>query len=136
MARIKSYAKGSRAERELAHFLNHKDFAVLRVPSSGGFLSPLDVVAARKGLLMAFEIKSHAKKPKLRGEQLKQFSSWCQKAGAMGFVAWRRTESDDAEPLSASRRWMFLRIEDARQNRYDDENWMERDMLLRAMGVE
>lgn len=135
---IKTYSKGSRAERELAHFLNHKSFGVLRVPSSGGFLSPLDIVAIRKGLVLAFEIKSHTKKPRLKRDQLERFSGWCRKAGAMGFVAWRRTkpDSEDDEPLSASNRWMFLRIEDAEQGRYENENWMERDMLISALGVE
>ena len=133
---IKTYSKGSRAERELAHFLNHKGFATLRVPSSGGFLSPLDVVAIKNGLVLAFEIKSHKTKPRLRKEQLKAFSDWCKKAGAMGFVAWRRTEASENEVLDASRRWLFLRTEDASNSRYEDDNWIERDMLLRAMGVE
>jgi Holliday junction resolvase len=134
---IKTYSKGSRAERELAHFLNHKGFATLRVPSSGGFLSPLDIVAIRRGLVLAFEIKSHIKKPKLKKDQLERFGDWCRKAGAMGFVAWRRTEpSHENETLTASNRWMFLGMEDAEKNAYEDKNWVERDMLLRALGVE
>jgi len=133
---IKTYSKGSRAERELAHFLNYKGFATLRVPSSGGFLSPLDVVAIRNGLVLAFEIKSHAKKPRLRKDQLGRFSEWCSKAGAMGFVAWRRTIPKENEDLTASNRWLFLRIDDAHANKYDDENWIERDLVLRALGVE
>ncbi|RLI97260.1 MAG: Holliday junction resolvase, partial [Candidatus Aenigmatarchaeota archaeon] len=88
---VKTYSKGSRAERELAHFLNHRGFATLRVPSSGGFLSPLDIVAIRNGLVLTFEIKSHKVKPRLRKEQLEAFSKWTRKAGAMGFLAWRRT---------------------------------------------
>lgn len=134
---IKAYSKGSRAERELAHFLNHKGFATLRVPSSGGFLSPLDVVAIRRGQILAFEIKSHAKKPKLKKDQLDRFTEWCEKANALGFVAWRRTTSDNDEALSASQRWMFLPIESAKRNDYADINWVERDVLfLKVFGIE
>jgi len=133
---IKAYAKGSRAERELAHFLNDKQFAVLRVPSSGGFLSPLDIVAIRRGVVLAFEIKSHRVRPRLRKEQITAFMEWCRKAGALGFVAWRRGDAEGEERLSASMRWMFLRAEDADAGRYDSENWIERDRLLMALGVE
>jgi Holliday junction resolvase len=134
---IKAYSKGSRAERELAHFLNHKGFATLRVPSSGGFLSPLDVVAIRRGQILAFEIKSHAKKPRLKRDQLERFTEWCTKANALGFVAWRRTSSDNDEPLSASQRWMFLPIENAQKNDYADISWVERDVLfLKVFGIE
>ncbi len=132
---IKTYSKGSRAERDLAHFLNDKGFATLRVPSSGGFLSPLDIVAIRKGLIFAFEVKSHKVKPRLRKEQLAAFTGWCRKAGAMGFVAWRRTEGSGDEILTASNRWLFLRMEDAEAGNYGDENWIERDQLLRFFGV-
>jgi Holliday junction resolvase len=134
---IKTYSKGSRAERDLAHFLNNKGFATLRVPSSGGFLSPLDVVAIKGGQVIAFEVKSHAKKPKLKKDQLERFSEWCGKAGAMGFVVWRRTSSENDEPMSASQRWLFLPIENARNNDYSDESWVERDvLLLRVFGIE
>jgi len=132
---IKTYAKGSRAERELAHFLNHKGFAILRVPSSGGFLSPLDIVAIRRGLVLAFEIKSHKKKPRLKKQQLSSFTEWCRRAGAMGFVAWRRTDTNE-EKLTPSSRWLFLRAEDAEHGEYDNDRWIERDMLLGALGVE
>jgi len=134
---LKTYSKGSRAELELAHFLNHKGFATLRVPSSGGFLSPLDVVAIRRGQVLAFEIKSHAKKPRLNKDQLERFSAWCEKANAIGFVAWRRTTSEDTKPLSASQRWLFLPIENARKNDYSDEQWVERDVLfLNVFGID
>ena len=134
---LNAYSKGSRAERELAHFLNHKGFATLRVPSSGGFLSPLDVVAIRKGQVLAFEIKSHAKKPRLKKDQLERFSGWCKKANAFGFIVWRRTSSEDNEPLSASQRWLFLPIESAEKNDYSEERWVERDILfLKVFGIE
>ena len=119
---MKTYAKGSRSERELLHFLNSRGFAVSRVPSSGGFLSPLDVVAIKKGLILAFEIKAWNKKPKIGRKQLVGLREWCDKAGAVGLIAWRTTG-----------KWLFLRLEDAEQNRYEDENWMEMNMLLNAL---
>ncbi len=130
---MKTYAKGARTERELLHFLNHIGCAVLRVPSSGGFLSPVDIVAIKNGKILAFECKAWSKKPKLKKQQLRAFSEWCRKAGAMGFVAWRRTHSE--EKLTASGRWLFLRVEDAEQNKYKDEYWIERDILLRILGL-
>ena len=133
---IKTYSKGSRAERDLAHFLNHKGFATLRVPSSGGFLSPLDVLAIKNGQALAFEIKSHLKKPRLAKDQLERFSDWCSRANAMGFVVWRKTESVNGEELTNSSRWLFLPIENAKKNEYGDENWFERDTLLKIMGIE
>ena len=119
---MKTYAKGSRSERELLHLLNSRGFAVSRVPSSGGFLSPLDVVAIKKGLILAFEIKAWSKKPKIDRKQLASFREWCDKAGAVGLIAWRTTG-----------RWLFLRLEDAENDSYEDENWMEMGLLLKAL---
>lgn len=133
---VKAYAKGSRAERELAHFLNDKGFATIRVPSSGGFLSPLDMVAIRKGQTIAFEVKNHKIKPRLSKSQAKSFSEWCKKAGVTGFVVWRRTEPIGDEVLTNSTRWKFLRIEDALNSDYSDEKWFDRNFLLRWLNVE
>ncbi len=129
---MKTYAKGSRAEREILHYLNHKGFSCVRVPSSGGFISPLDVLAIKKGLILAFEIKNHKTKPRLNKKQLSSFSEWCRRAGALGFVAWRRTTPPN---LTASERWLFLRINDAEQGNYEDDNWIERNMLLNALDI-
>lgn len=119
---MKTYSKGVRAERELLHFLNYKGFACVRQASSGGFLTPVDIVAIKGGLIIGIECKSHKTKPKLEKKQLKRFKEWCDRAGALGFLAWRREG-----------KWLFLRIQDAEQNLYDDENWFEMDSLLEVL---
>jgi len=122
---LKTYSKGARGERELLHFLNHKGFAVSRAPSSGGFLTAIDIVAIKKGLILGIECKAHQKKPRINKLQLQRFREWINKAGAIGLIAWRTPEP----------RWKFLRLEDAENNRYEDENWIERDVLLNALGI-
>jgi Holliday junction resolvase len=120
---IKSYAKGSRFERDLIHFLNYKGFAVARVPSSGGFLSPLDIIAIKKGLVVAIECKAWDKLPKLDKAQLSHFREWIDKAHAIGFVAWKKPGG----------KWLFLRIEDAEANNYAEENWLPMENVLNAL---
>lgn len=119
---MKAYSKGVRAERELLYFLNHKGFSVCRVPSSGGFLSPVDIVALKKGLILAIECKAHSSKPRLAKKQLASMRAWCDKAGAVGLIGWRTTG-----------KWLFLRLEDAETGKYDDENWMEMEHLFDAL---
>lgn len=120
---MKSYAKGARAELELIHYLNSVGFSCVRSASSGNFLYPMDIVAIKKGLTIAIESKNYAKKPRPDKAQLSQMSEWCAKAGAIGLVGWRTPES----------KWLFLRLEDAVNGNYEDENWMERDVLLKAL---
>ena len=120
---IKTYAKGSKFERDLIHFLNYKGFAVARIPSSGGFLSPIDVIALKRGLTIAVECKAWDKLPKPRKEQLASMKEWCEKAGAIGFVAWKKRGGE----------WLFLRLEDALANRYDEDNWMPMENVLNAL---
>jgi Holliday junction resolvase len=119
-----SYRKGAGGERELAHLLNSKGFSVMRAPSSGGSVYPLDIVALRKGMIIAFEIKTWNRKPYIDKAQLAGLRGWCDRAGAMGFVGWR-----------ARGKWLFLRLEDAEQSNYRDENWISMERFLLALGV-
>ncbi|MCK4497191.1 MAG: hypothetical protein KAU24_03290 [Candidatus Aenigmarchaeota archaeon] len=119
---MKFYRKGVRFERELIHFLNYKGFSVSRTASSGGYLYPVDIVALKRGLILAFECKAHKNKPKLQKDKLKKFKDWCKNGGAMGFLAWRAPKN----------RWLFLRIEDAEKNNYADENWIGMENFLKA----
>ncbi len=119
---MKTYAKGARAESELLHYLNSKGFAVIRAPSSGGEMSPVDVVAIKRSLIIAFECKNHAKKPKLPKDRVDRLKEWCDKAGAICFLGWRTTG-----------KWLFLQLKYVLENRYEDENWIEMDSLLEAL---
>jgi len=122
---MKTYSKGARGERELLHFLNYKGFAVIRAPSSGGFITPVDIIAIKNGTVLAFEIKAWSRKPKINKKQLNGLRSWCNRAGAMGFIAWR----------SSGNKWMFLPLKDAETNKYEDENWIKMEDFLDVLMI-
>jgi len=112
-------AKGAAFERELLQFLHAKEFSVLRAPSSGGYFYPVDIVAIKKNKVLAFECKNYRTKPRLNNKQFTAFRNWCIRAGAIGFLAWRTPKNE----------WKFLRMEDAAEKRYEDENWFEMPAL-------
>jgi Holliday junction resolvase len=118
---MKLYQKGFRAERELLRLLSSHGYSCVRSASSGGFLTPVDIVAMKSGKLLCFEIKSWARKPRLDKQQLSRFSEWCQNAQGHGFVAWYNQNQ-----------WRFLPIRDAEANRYDDDNWIDLEGFLRV----
>ncbi len=117
---IKTYAKGYRAERELLRFLSARGYSCTRSASSGGFHSPVDVVAIKQGKVLSFEIKSWSKKPRLSRKQLESFMEWSERAGAMAFLAWYNNNE-----------WKFLPLGDAKKGRYEDENWIAMEDFFR-----
>jgi Holliday junction resolvase len=116
---MKTYAKGARSERELLHFFHSKNFSVIRTASSGGTITPVDVVTLKNGKIFAFEIKAWATKPTLERRKLEHFKEWCNRAGAIGFLAWYNKNQ-----------WKFLPLKDAAAGRYEDENWLTHEHLL------
>jgi len=119
-------AKGARCEREILHFLNNKGFSVMRAPSSGGWLSPVDVVAMKCGRIIAMECKNHKKKPRLDQKQVQKFREWCDKAGATGMLVWQMPGTGSGSE------WKFLRLEDVEANQYQDENWFDLDTFMKV----
>ncbi len=119
---MKTYAKGAFYERELLHFLNSKGFAVIRAPSSGGNLSPVDIVAIKKGLVIAIESKAWENKPKLPHDRIQRLKEWSDKAGAITFLGWR-----------TKNKWLFLQLKDVLENRYEDEYWIGMENFLTAL---
>ena len=117
------YRKGARFERDLIHFLNHKGFSVSRTASSGGYLYPVDIIAIKKGLVIAFECKAHKTKPRLEKKKFESFRKWCDNAGAMGFLAWRAPQN----------RWLFLSMKDIEKSNYADDSWIEMENFLKAV---
>lgn len=119
---MKTYAKGARFERELLQFLSYKGFSCIRGASSGGYFSPVDIVAIKKGLVLGIECKSWSKKPRLEKKKLLKLKEWCQRAGALGVLAWK-----------SGPKWLFLGIDDAEKGNYEDDNWIELDRFLDAV---
>jgi len=97
---MKKYVKGANFERELGKELKTVGFVCIRAAGSGSKISTPDLVAIKKGRVIAFECKSWETKPRLREEEYKNFMEWCERAGAVGFLAWRRGKND----------WLFLDI--------------------------
>ena len=117
-----SYSKGVRYERDLLHFLGSQGFSTLRVAGSG-HSTPADILAIKKGIVIAIECKAHTKKPKFPKDRLGEFKEWCERAGALGFLAWRSPRQD----------WLFLPLKDLEANQYGDENWLKMESFLRAL---
>ena len=122
---MKTYRKGARAERELLHFFNSRGCSCIRAASSGGNMTPADIIAIKSGNIFCFEIKSWAKKPKLGSDKINRFKEWCEQANGMGFLAWYNKN-----------KWRFLTLKDIEDNRYEDENWIELDDFFRIFGLD
>ncbi len=95
------YRKGANAERELAKILKERAFAVVRSAKSGGRISIPDILGVKSGVVFAFECKTWKRKPVLKPEEFAEISDWCSRAGANGFLAWRKRGE-----------WLFLNIVD------------------------
>ncbi len=120
-----TYAKGVHYERSLMKFLATRGFSTLRVAGSG-HNSPADIVAIKSSRVLAIECKAHANKPRIKQEKVMEMKEWCEKAGALGFLAWRAPKKD----------WLFLPIESLELGRYEDEHWIDTESLLRALMVD
>lgn len=127
---MKTGAKGARFERELLRFLDYKGFAVMRAPSSGGELSPLDIVAIKRGLVLAIEAKNYAAKPRLDRDKVRRMQEWCEKAGAIGIVTWKKPKG--VAPYPEKGTWLFLPFTDAIASEYGDEKWVPMELFLKA----
>ena len=111
-------------ERELLHYLNDRGFSVCRIPSSGNYITPVDIIAMKNGNVVCFECKAWSKKPRLSKPKREMMVNWCNRAGARSFLAWRTRG-----------KWLFLRMEDVERGNYADENWLEMENLLSLLTV-
>lgn len=90
---MRPYHKGARAERELAKKLWSLGFAVVRSPASGGgrggSRSAPDLVAAKKGKVLAIEVKAvePGEPAKLTPKQVMKLLIWASRAWAETYVA-------------------------------------------------
>lgn len=115
---IKRYMKGAQAERNLANLLKNREFSVVRVAGSGSSISTPDIIAIKKGRIFAFECKAWKTTPKLRKKELKMFSEWCEKAGAIGFLAWKKKD------------WLFLNIKGLENSNIKKDGMSLRDLMF------
>jgi len=85
---VNSYAKGYSAERELVHTLSGMGYMTIRAPRSGriGLPSP-DVIAAKGGRLIVFEVKFRESAFTVSSDQLQELVQWKEKAGAITYIA-------------------------------------------------
>lgn len=117
-----SYAKGVHYERSLLRFFETQGFSTIRVAGSG-HNSPIDVLAVRNGAILAIECKAHTNKPKLQAEKVQEMRQWCDRASALGFLAWRAPKQE----------WKFLPLKDLETRSYADENWLTVTQLLEIL---
>ncbi len=85
-----TYAKGSRAERELIHFFTANGFEVIRAAGSGvNSLSP-DLLAFRKGRQYAVECKAwDSGSLSFEKEKVAQMKKWEEVTGITYLIGWR-----------------------------------------------
>lgn len=114
--------RGVNEERELVHKLAKLGFAVLRAPSSGSGtkLDRPDMVAGRKGLYLAIEVKSTRKNViYITSESVKQLIRFSEKFGAKPFIAakfkkrgigWRLIEPEKLENTGKCYRLTFNQL--------------------------
>ena len=82
--------RGIREERELIHRLDSLGFAVLRAPASGSRtkLDRPDILAGRKGFVLAIEVKTSRKKTfYVRKESVEQLIRFSDRFGAKPYLA-------------------------------------------------
>ena len=115
---IKRYVKGAQAERELCNKLKELGFAIIRAAGSGGSLSTPDLVAIKKGRVLAFECKAWKTTPRLKKQEYEDFKGWCQMAGAMGFMAWKNRE------------WKFLNVIDIGKKSIREDGINFKDLIF------
>jgi Holliday junction resolvase len=88
---VRTYRKGSRAERELIDYFSNNGYSVIRAAGSGvNSLSP-DLLAFRRGIQYAFESKAIEKDNlNIDRGQFVNLSKWEKNTGITCYVAWRR----------------------------------------------
>jgi len=96
---MRTYRKGSRAERELIDCFSGKGYSVIRAAGSGvNSLSP-DLLAFRRGMQYAFESKAIEKDNlNIDREQFVNLRKWEENTGITCYVAWRKR----------GRQWRFV----------------------------
>lgn len=98
---MRSYRKGSRAERELIDYFSNKGFCVIRAAGSGvNSLSP-DILVFKRGNQFGIEAKAIEKENlNIDREQFENLRRWEDVSGITCYVGWRRNRKS----------WYFLSL--------------------------
>jgi Holliday junction resolvase len=115
---IKRYVKGAQAERDLAKLLKNKSFSVIRAAGSGSSISTPDLIAIKRGRILAFECKAWKTVPRLKEKEYKDFLNWCKGAGAIGFLAWKNKD------------WLFMNIKDLKKSNIKKDGMSLKDLMF------
>ena len=88
---VRTYVKGSRAERELIDYFSSKDCSVIRAAGSGvNSLSP-DLLVFRRGMQLAIEAKAWEKTNlNIDRDQFMNLKKWEDNTGINCYIGWRR----------------------------------------------
>lgn len=89
---VRTYVKGSRAERELIDFFSSNECSVIRAAGSGvNSLSP-DILIFRRGMQLAIEAKAWEKENlNIDRIQFLNLKKWEENTGINCYVGWRRS---------------------------------------------
>lgn len=115
---IKRYVKGAQAERDLAKLLKNRSFSVIRAAGSGSSISTPDLIAIKGGRILAFECKAWKTTPRLKKNEYKEFLEWCKRAGAMGFLAWKK------------KGWLFMNIKNLKKSNIKKDGISLKDLMF------
>ena len=98
---MRSYRKGSRAERELIDYFSTRGFCVIRAAGSGvNSLSP-DILVFKRGFQFGIEAKAIEKENlNIDREQFENLKRWEDVSGITCYVGWRRNRKS----------WYFLSL--------------------------
>ena len=88
---MRTYRKGSRAERELIDYFSTRDFCVIRAAGSGvNSLSP-DILVFKRGVQLGIEAKAWEKENlNIDREQFENLRNWEETSGISCVIGWRR----------------------------------------------
>ena len=118
---MRTYVKGSRAERELIDYFSGKGYSVIRAAGSGvNSLSP-DILVFRRGMQFAFESKAIEKNNlNIDRDQFVNLLEWERNTGITCYIAWRRR----------GKKWAFVPLSIFNEsNKSFGINWGKAEMV-------
>ena len=118
-----TYAKGSKAERELINFFSQNGYSVIRAAGSGvNSLSP-DLLLFKRGNQYAVESKAHeTSNLGIDRAQFLGLKKWEENTGITTYVAWRRNREE----------WLFIPLSLFKENEKTfTMNWESAKMIGR-----